>query len=61
MLRLRADQMIALSGPALTHRIVLAPSDRYPLETMAMSRTALTTLVRVDHRPGGRPALHETA
>ena len=46
MLRLRAEQMIALSGPALTRRIVVALSDRYPLETMALSRTALTALVR---------------
>jgi hypothetical protein len=46
MLRLRAEQMIALSGPALTRRIVAMLSDRYPLETSAMSRTALSTLVR---------------
>jgi hypothetical protein len=45
MLRLRAEQMIALSGPALTRRIVTALSDRYPLETSAISRTALTALV----------------
>jgi hypothetical protein len=46
MLRLRAEQMIALSGPGLTRRIMAALSDRYPLETSAMSRTALTSLVR---------------
>ncbi len=46
MLRLRAEQMIALSGAALTRRIVVALSDRYPLETAAMGRTALSTLVR---------------
>ena len=46
MLRLRAEQMIALSGPALTRRIVVALSDRFPLETSAMSRTALSALVR---------------
>ncbi len=46
MLRLRAEQMIALSGPALTRRIVVALSDRFPLETMALSRNALSALVR---------------
>lgn len=46
MLRLRAVQMIALSGPALTRRIVTALSDRYPLEASAISRSELTTLVR---------------
>jgi hypothetical protein len=46
MLRLRAEQMIALSGPALTRRIVIALSDRFPLETMEMSRSALSALVR---------------
>ncbi len=46
MLRLRAEQMIALSGPALTRRVVTALSDRFPLETMAMSRSALSVLVR---------------
>ncbi|MGA3397641.1 MAG: hypothetical protein ABSC95_00370 [Acetobacteraceae bacterium] len=46
MLRLRAEQMIALSGPALTRRIVVALGDRFPLETMAMNRTALSALVR---------------
>jgi len=46
MLRLRVEQMIALSGPALTRRIVAMLSDRYPLETSAMSRAALAALVR---------------
>jgi hypothetical protein len=46
MLRLRAEQMIALSGPALTRRLVATLSDRYPLETSVISRTALATLVR---------------
>jgi hypothetical protein len=46
MLRLRAEQMIALSGPALTRRIVAMLNDRYPLETAAISATALDSLVR---------------
>jgi len=46
MLRLRAEQMIALSGPTLTRRIIAALSDRFPLETAAMSRATLATLVR---------------
>ena len=46
MLRLRAEQMIALSGTALTRRIVVALSDRFPLETTAMTRAALAALVR---------------
>jgi DNA-binding IclR family transcriptional regulator len=46
MLRLRAEQMIALSSTALTRRIVVALSDRFPLETTAMSRVALSSLVR---------------
>ena len=46
MLRLRAEQMIALAGPALTRRMVRALADRYPIETMALSRSALTALVR---------------
>ncbi len=46
MLRLRTEQMIALSSPALTRRIVAALSERYPLETSARSRAALAALVR---------------
>jgi hypothetical protein len=46
MLRLRAEQMIALSGPALTRRVVATLNDRYPLETSAMNRAALASLVR---------------
>jgi hypothetical protein len=46
MLRLRADQMIALSGPALARRVVAALSDRYPLEVAGMTRSALTALVQ---------------
>jgi hypothetical protein len=46
MLRLRAEQMIALAGPALTRRVVAALSDRCPLATSAISSAALSSLVR---------------
>lgn len=46
MLRLRAAQMIALSGPALTRRIVAALTDRFPRAASAMSSVALSSLVR---------------
>ena len=46
MLRLRAEQMIALSGPALTRRTVAALGDRFPVETAALGHAALDTLVR---------------
>jgi hypothetical protein len=45
MLRLRAEQVIAVSGPALTPRIVAALSDRYPLEAMTLGQPALSALV----------------
>jgi hypothetical protein len=46
MLRVRAEQMIALSGPAMTRRIVAALSDRFPLETSALRDADLASLVR---------------
>lgn len=46
MLRLRAEQMIALSGPALTRRIAVALHDRFPLEAAAKGGGALYALVR---------------
>jgi hypothetical protein len=46
MLRVRAGQMMALSQPALTRRIVAMLEERFPLEAAARSASALESLVR---------------